>query len=118
MTWRKLMDEKDNKLSNLDRPLTTWEILKEAADPDEMKELKEVENKNNHQTLQRLKSEQYRANGKGYFKPNGEKTTLHELHKQNKYIKERAKEILGSDKAALEFMYKRKITNPKYDNEE
>jgi len=112
------MDEKDNKISNLDKPLTTWELMKAAADPDEMKELREIEKKDMHQTLQRLKSEQYRANGKGYFKPSGEKTTLHELHKQNKYIKERAKEILGSDKAALEFMYKRKITNPKYDNEE
>ena len=112
------MGEEDKKLSNLDRPLTTWELMQAAADPDEMKELKEVENKNKHQTLQRLKSEQYRANVKGYFKPNGEKTTLQELYKQNKYVKERAKEILGSDKAALEFMKKKVIRNPKYDNEE
>jgi hypothetical protein len=100
------------------KPLTTWELMKAAADPDEMKELKEVENKNKHQTLQRLKSEQYRANVKGYFKPNGEKTTLQELYKQNKYVKERAKEILGSDKAVLEFMRKKVIRNPKYDKEE
>ena len=112
------MDDKDNKLTNLDRPLTTWQIMKKTADPDELKELKEVENRSKHQTLQRLKSEQYRANTNGYFKPNGEKTSLQELYKQNKHIKERAKEILGSDKAAQEFMYQRKITNSKYDNEE
>ena len=112
------MDEKDKKLCNLDKPLTTWQIMKAAADPDELKELQEVENRNKHQTLQRLKSEQYRANTKGYFKPNGDRVTLHELYKQNKYIKEKAKEILGSDKAAQEFMYQRKITNSKYDKEE
>ena len=111
------MDDKDNKLSNLDKPLTTWELMKETADSDELKELKEIEKKDKHMSLQRLKSEQYRANGKGYFKPNGEKTTLQELYKQNKYVKERAKEILGSDKAALEFMYKKVIRNPKYDRE-
>jgi hypothetical protein len=100
------------------KPLTTWELMKATADPDEMKELKEVEKKDRHQTLQRLKSEQYRANGKGYFKPNGEKTTLQELYKQNKYVKERAREILGSDKAAQEFMYQKVIRNPKYDRED
>ena len=103
---------------DITKPLKTWKLKKAAADPDEMKELKEVENKNKHQTLQRLKSEQYRANVKGYFKPNGEKTTLQELYKQNKYVKERAKEILGSDKATLEFMRKKVIRNPKYDKEE
>jgi molecular chaperone DnaK (HSP70) len=77
------MDDKDNKLSNLDRPLTTWQIMKKTADADELKELQEVENRSKHQTLQRLKSEQYRANTKGYFKPNGEKVTLHQLYKQN-----------------------------------
>ncbi len=112
------MDDKDNKLSNLDKPLTTWELMKETADSDELKELKEIEKKDKHMSLQRLKSEQYRANGKGYFKPNGEKTTLQELYKQNKYIKGRAKEILGSDKAAQEFMYQKVIRNPKYDKEE
>ena len=35
------MDDKDNKLSNLDRPLTTWQIMKKTADADELKELQD-----------------------------------------------------------------------------
>ena len=47
------MDDKDNKLSNLDKPLTTWELMKETADSDELKELKEIEKKDKHMSLQR-----------------------------------------------------------------
>ena len=79
------MDDKDNKLSNLDKPLTTWELMRATQSDDEKKELD---------------------------------VSWDDIKTKKLYIKERAKEILGSDKAALEFMYKKVIRNPKYDKEE
>jgi len=84
------MDEKDNKLSNLDKPLTTWELMRATQSDDEKKELDEVE-------LRNIKSRKYSFDKKlGKYKNENGSTANNflEAQRQNQAIRKEASAII------------------------
>jgi len=60
--------------------LSDWKILKQSADPEELKELEEVEKNSELNQLEFMKRDQIRIVKDGYRKPDGSKATYQKIN--------------------------------------